>query len=119
MIQRNSSAASASRSQDAVEVASTKLPLKVGEDGIGDIFDADNRIVAATDSWAIGTNRTPKINREFAGLIVKAVNNHAALIDALEKIAGKGDGFDYLKDAMNCARAALAAVEANSLTPDR
>jgi hypothetical protein len=48
--------------------------------------------------------RTAEANAAF---IVKAVNSHDALMEALQKIAN-GE-FDYLKDAMNAAGDALAS----------
>ena len=69
----------------------TPTPWVLGVDGVGDIFDADNRSIAKTDAWNVSTHRTPRENRANAAFIVKTVNSHDALVAALQFIA---DGYD-------------------------
>jgi hypothetical protein len=62
----------------------TNTPWALGVDGVGDIFDADNRSIAKTDAWNVSTHRTPRENRANAAFIVNAVNSHDALVKALK-----------------------------------
>jgi hypothetical protein len=64
----------------------TPTPWNLGVDGIGDIFDAENMSVAKTDSWNVGTRRTPKTNRANAAFIVDACNNHDRMRSALQLV---------------------------------
>ena len=44
----------------------TPTPWKLGEDAIGDIFDSNNKSIAKTDAWNVGTHRRPVENRANA-----------------------------------------------------
>lgn len=84
------------------------------------IRDADGRQLAYIGCHANSTARTPDDGRQIAAAIVRAVNTHAQLLDALRLIErhalqGSHDR-TYAKDQCDliaeAARAAIAAAEA-------
>lgn len=86
-------------------------PLKIG--AIGDISTADGSQCIAQVQQIAGDDRNHSERRRLTDLIVRAVNNHYALIEALEKIKkeawkSKPDAdkiYDLSIDALDRAKA--------------
>lgn len=100
-----------------------RLPLTIDAGPFGHgrgILDADGRQLAFVGCHTNSTARTPEDGQQIAAEIVRAVNTHAQLLDALRLIErhalqGSHDR-TYAKDQCDliaeAARAAIAAAEA-------
>ncbi len=89
----------------------TKLPWSVGHSisGVVTIDDKNNHLMQALKNPEFGSNDLSEANAAF---IVKAVNNHENLLDALKDIArGQLQVPDFERYAKNVAARAIKQAE--------
>ncbi len=80
-----------------------KLPLRIEKLSL---VDADDLDVAST----IDSNFTPAVDRENLATIARAVNHHAALVAALEKLLGAHEAYHFAAQAEVIGKAAAQSL---------